>query len=690
MLGQEPVRSSTQSEILRSRMIMRRAAIQAGLDLVVSQSTWPVIGPALLRAGVERPRIAVGGPSVWAGDSITVTNLNVMEDLHNQEITLTVSGDSHYQLRLTTSQDIIGEGKVGELFVVSDPYLELAVSEITAPVGSTFTLLKRSEPAMIRDLQSRFRVAERGRDTGILELTLVGSNPDELRISLNAISEVYLVQNINRQAAEAENRLSFLEEQAPQLRETLTDAENALNQYRASRESVDLDFETQSMLQRLVEVESRLNELELEENELSQRFTRSHPSYNTLLEQKAQLQNEREALDSRANNLPETQRQVLRLTRDVEVTQQIYMQMLNSMQELRIARAGTVGNVRILDEAFVSASPISPRRSLIAVMSAFIGFVISLIMVIAKHMLHRGLESVEQIQARGLQVYATIPLSEQQETLDKKGASKKRDLKTGLLQWPFQYGKLAEKHSAVERNNGESREQRSDCNRVLAFSSPTGLAIESLRSLRTSLHFAMLEAKNRVLMITSPSPGAGKSFVSVNLAGVCAQAGQRVLLIDGDLRKGRVHSLFRRGSSNGLSDVLVGNIKFEQAVRITEDERLDYISRGTAPPNPSELLMTERFTQLLSEANSDYDLVIVDTPPTLAVTDAAIIGKQVGTSLMVVRFRTNSVREIERSTDQLLQSGVPIKGVIFNALKRTATSYYGYGNYHYGYRVEKS
>jgi len=690
MLGQEPAQSNTQSEILRSRMIMRRAGIQAGLDIVLRPATLPIIGNVLQRRQVERPGIARGWASVWAGESISVETLNVDEELLNEELTLRIESSGAYSL-LDEAGELLGTGEAGLLLTGNQPYFELLLSEVTAPPGAEFTLIKRSEPAMIRNLLNRFNVSERGRDTGILEVSLTGTDPQEITRSLDAITSVFLVQNINRQAAEAENRLAFLEEQSPEVRGTLSSAENALNDYRASRDSVDLSFETQSMLSQLVEIEARLNELQLEEEEIAQRFTRSHPSYQTLLEQRAQLESEKQRLEASAGNLPETQREVLRLNRDVEVTQEIYTQMLNTMQELRIARAGTVGSVRILDEALVGNEPIAPRRRLIAMISLFAGLLLGLATVLVRHAFRRGVESVDQIQASGLQVYATVPNSEKQQKLNQN--TFKRSVKKGLREDINRITNSALNRIGFNKRQPE-REERVKKKKIegggglLAFKDPGDLAIEALRSLRTSLHFAMLEADNNVLMLTGPGPGVGKSFVSANLAAVCAQSGQRVLLIDGDMRKGHLHQLFDSGSENGLSDLLVGRVKLEAAVRQSEDANLDYIVRGTAPPNPSELLMSEAFDRFLDTMSRHYDLVIVDTPPVLAVTDAAIVGKLAGTTLLVARFQGTQFKEIERADEQLHAAGVKVRGAILNAVEKSATSYYGYGYgyYHYEYK----
>jgi len=676
---QEQTGATTQTEILRSRMIMSQAAQQAGLDLVVRPVFFPLVGEALVRRGKERPVWSQGARYAWAGDSIVVEELLVEQSLLGQELTLTVTGSDSYSLQ-TNEGLIVGEGLVGQRLVSDHPYLELLVSRIDAPANVEFILAKRSDVQMVQYLQSRFLVAQRGRDTGILELSLTGTDRTEVQQSLDAIAEVYLVQNINRQAAEAESRLAFLEQQTPKIQEGLNEAENRLNEYRAQQDSVDLDFETRSMLERLVLLEAELNSLQIQESELAQRFTPSHPTYRALLDKRSQLDGERLRLEQLVNALPETQRQVLRLNRDVEVSQQIYMQMLNATQELRIARAGTVGNVRILDKALVGIDPIAPRTKLIVAISLVVGLVVGLMTVLVRHMLRRGVTSVDELQALGLQVYATIPLSERQlKIFNRFREQKKRRLARVL-------GK------SIKRNVEINKSAAKGGGGILAVIDPADLAIEALRSLRTSLHFAMLEASNNRLMLTGPSPAVGKSFISTNLAVICAQGGQKVLLIDADMRKGHIHKSFGGSSEHGLSDYLAGKISLEQLIRPTNVDRLDYVARGIAPPNPSELLMTEQFSEFLEQMGDHYDLVIIDTPPALAVTDAAIVGKQSGAALMITRFRENSPKEIERALQQLESAGVNVRGSILNAIERSASSYYGYGYgyeyYHYAYKSD--
>jgi len=351
---------------------------------------------------------------------------------------------------------------------------------------------------------------------------------------------------------------------------------------------------------------------------------------------------------------------VLRLTRDVQVGQEIYLQLLNKVQELNILKAGTVGNVRIIDHAAVQIKPVKPKKPLLVVIATLLGGMLSVALVLARAALHKGIESPEELEQLGMNVYAAIPLSEWQQEQEKK---------------------------QLQQKKGRATKQQ----QLLSIHNPADLSIEALRSLRTSLHFAMLEAGNKVLMITGPSPGIGKSFVSANLGAVVAQSGQKVLIIDADLRKGHLQRFFRKQSEQGLSDYLAGKLDLAQLVTSTDQDGLDFVARGMVPPNPSELLMHPRFAALLEWASEHYDLVLVDTPPVLAVTDAAIVGRLAGTTLLLARYGINAAKEVEVTQRRLEQNGIEVKGVILNAMQRKASSYYGnYGYYQYSYQSAKS
>ncbi|HAZ3452270.1 TPA: polysaccharide biosynthesis tyrosine autokinase, partial [Raoultella ornithinolytica] len=506
----------------------------------------------------------------------------------------------------------------------------------------------------ITDLQEIFNVADQGKDTGILTLSLTGDNPGLIEKIVNSISVNYLTQNIDRQAAQDAKSLEFLNNQLPQVRSDLDISEGRLNQFRKLNDSVDLSLEAKSVLDQIVNVDNQLNGLTFRESEISQLYTKEHPTYKALLEKRKTLQDEKAKLNKKVASMPETQQEILRLSRDVDSGRAVYMQLLNRQQELSIAKSSAIGNVRIIDDAVTQPKPIKPKKLLILLVGIIFGVLVSVGIVLLRVFLRRGIESPEQLEELGINVYASIPVSE---VFAKKAGQNQR--------W-------------------KSKQEFSSFN-FLAVDNPADLAIEAIRGLRTSLHFAMMEAHNNVLMISGASPNAGKTFVSSNLAAIIAQTGKKVLFIDTDMRKGYTHKIFNVNNDNGLSDILVGKIDVTSSLKKITSVGFDFISRGMVPPNPAELLMHHRFSDLITWASQNYDIVVLDTPPILAVTDPAIIGHYAGTTLLVARFELNTAKEIDISIRRFEQSGVSVKGCILNGVVKKASSYYGYGYSHYGY-----
>ncbi|CAI2436165.1 tyrosine-protein kinase Wzc [Serratia liquefaciens] len=641
MLPNSQPASSTEIELITSRMIVGKTVQDLNLDTVVNQKYFPMFGRGWARLIGDKP------------GKIAISRVKLPESMESKPLELTVIDKNNYAVEFDGTEII--KGKVG---VYEDKNgISILVSDISAKPGTVFEINKLTQLAATLQLLDDLTVQDKGKDTGVLSLSLMGDDPVRIRKIIDSISTNYLIQNVERKSEEAAKSLAFLKDQLPLVRESLNTAEDKLNSYRQANDSVDLSLEAKSVLDTIVGVEAQLNELTFKEAEISKLYTKEHPAYRALLEKRSTLQKEKDKLDRRVSKMPQTQQEILRLTRDVDAGKEIYMQLLNKQQELSITKASTVGNVRIIDSAVTQPNPVKPKKALIVAIVTLLGAAIAVVIVLIKNMLHRGIESPDQLEEQGINVYASIPLSEWQQ---------KKDIETIL------------------RKNKKSNTRSKT---LLAVGNPADLAIEAVRSLRTSLHFAMLESKNNVLMICGASPNIGKTFVSINLAAVIAQAGQRVLVIDADMRKGYSHTLLNTNWQNGLSDILSQQVSKEEAVRKTEVENLDFIPRGTIPPNPSELLMGPRFNELIEWASKNYDIVMIDTPPILAVTDAAIIGHNVGTSLMIARFAVNTVKEMEISIRRFNQNGIDIKGIILNAVEKRASSYYGdYGYYQYEYR----
>ena len=636
--------ATTEIEIIKSRMVLSQTVEKLNLTTLAVPKYMPYIGKGLNRISDKPNSILI---SRFETPNYASTSFNLILDDKDK---------GAYSLYDGVERKLLS-GVVGELAIKGD--YRLFVQALVGDNDEQFLIEKRSILGSIQWLQQNLTVSERGKNTGILQLSFSGENKTQIENILNDITQNYFLQNVARDSAQAQKSLDFLQSHLPTIKADLTGFENTLNSFRQDNDSIDLGLEAQSTLKVMVELEAQLNELTFKESEISQRFTIDHPAYKSLLDKRQVLLAEKERLNRRVQQLPKTQREVLRMTRDVEVNQQIYIQLLNKVQELSILKAGTVGNVRILDSAQSYSQAVKPKKSLIVVLASILGGMLAVAIVLLRAAMHKGVENPDEIEAIGLAVYASIPLSESQNVIDEK--YKKSRHKTKL----------------------EVSES------LLAEFNPADLSIEALRGLRTSMHFAMMEAKNNVVMISGSAPGIGKSFVSANLAAVLAKTGQKVLLIDGDMRKGYIQRHFNLEWDNGLSELLSARLQTEDVIKASGVENLDVITRGQVPPNPSELLMNPRLHNFFEWASSEYDLIIIDTPPVLAVTDPSIVGAIAGTTLMVGRFGVNTLKEIEVARNRFEMAGVEVKGFILNAVEKKASASYGYGYYNYSYESHK-
>ncbi|XAY75152.1 polysaccharide biosynthesis tyrosine autokinase [Klebsiella pneumoniae] len=641
MLPDSQPQSAPEIALIQSRMILGKTVDDLNLQTIIKKSYFPIFGRGFARLLGENE------------GSLSISRLyvhNVGND--SVKLKLTVRDGKHYEIDFNNKKI---NGYVGQLYENDD--FSIKVDKMDAKPGSEYNIYYESRLKAISDLQNTLSVADQGKDTGMLTISLTGEDPSIIERIVESISDNYLAQNIARQAAQDAKSLEFLNKQLPQVRSDLDIAEDKLNQYRRKNDSVDLSLEAKSVLDQIVNVDNQLNELTFRESEISQLYTKEHPTYKALMEKRKTLQEEKAKLNKKVSTMPETQQEILRLSRDVESGRAVYMQLLNRQQELSIAKSSAIGNVRIIDNAVTQPKPVKPKKVLIVLLGFVFGGVISICIVLLRVFLRRGIESPEQLEELGINVYASVPVAE----IISKTASKK--------------GTFTKKQNDFDKG-------------LLALVNPTDLAIEAIRGLRTSLHFAMMESRNNILMISGASPNAGKTFISSNLAAVISQSGKKVLFIDTDMRKGYAHKLFNVQPENGLSDYLSKRIELEKVIKQTSIAGLEFISRGMIPPNPAELLMHQRMGEFLNWANEHYDMVILDTPPILAVTDAAVIGNYAGTTLLVARFELNTTKEMTIAFKRFDQSGINVKGCILNGIVKVS-SYYGYGYHHYGYSYKE-
>ncbi|MEY0590099.1 polysaccharide biosynthesis tyrosine autokinase [Providencia manganoxydans] len=603
-------------EVIKSRMVLGKTVTNLNLDT----------------------QIAPAGffDKLWGDKTDAVVALYLVpEDFIGKPATLTYLGDNKYSLNI---EGQVLEGTVGILLKQDD--ISLLVSSLVAEVGQEFTLVKNARYSTIENLRNTLTIAEVGKGTGIINMAIKGADKTENVQILNSIIQNYVDQNTERKKEVTNNTLLFLDEYLPKIKTKLDNYENQLNTFRKKNESIDLSLEAKSALDSALQVEEKLNELTFKEVEIQQLYTRNHPAYQSLLDKRQQLLREKEKISKAIQKLPNTQQQIVRLTRDVESEQAIYNQLVAKQQELSVLNSGITADVRIIDSAESQPNAVAPKKALILVLAAILGFIVGCAYVIAREFFNNKIKGTEDIDALGINVYATIPFSSYEKKLIAEG----------------------NKHP-------------------LALENPADTAVEAIRSLRTSVYFSVMNQGNNLVMVTSASPGVGKSFVTSNMAVVLANAGKKVLLIDTDLRKGRIHKAFGLSNKLGLSDYLSQSDTSQPNIHNSVIENLDVICRGKNVTHSSELLMSERFKRLLDTVKGQYDIVVIDTAPILAITDSAIIGKYVGTSLLIAYYGVNTVKDVELSLKRFKQNDIEITGVILNGIDAKSDDY----NYVYEY-----
>ena len=634
--------ATAEMEILRSRLVVGHAVQNLNLDLSVRPKYIPVIGKWLARraASPSEPGFLGMAGYVSGNESLRVAEFAVPAKSEGKKFRVRIN-DSGYEL-ISPLGETLTQSRFGSPveFSVGGQKGKLLITEGVGLPGAEFYLVRSPKLEVIEELQRSIQISEQGRQSGIILITLAGDDPEKIAKTLNEIGSMYVRQNVARKVAEAEKMLGFLKTNLPQLRAKIEQSESRFNQFRNRNSAFDLTTESKVVLDQSTKLQTSLLDLQQKRTDLDARFGSQHPSIQTIDVQIKSLTTELNAINSRMKAFPGVEQEFLRMTRDMKVDNELYASLLNSSQQLQLVMEGKVGNVRIVDMAAMPQLPVKPSVLSLTTVAGMLGLIAGLVLAFLRNGMRHGIKNPTEIEQRiGLRVFSSIPFSRLQARQAKKIGGR-----------------------SVGRN-------------ILAMASPDEPAIENLRSLRTALQFAMLDVATPIVLVTGPTSGSGKSFISSNFATVMGTANKKVLLIDADLRKGHLHQYFGLVKGNGFSDVLSGSVKLEDALHQKIAPNVDFLSAGTIPANPAELLMTDATGQLLQVAAKYYDLVIVCSAPVLAVSDAAILAPMVGAVFLVARAEDTSLGELHESGKRLSQNGALVKGVIFNGLTATKSRY---------------
>lgn len=620
---------------------------------------------------------------------------------------------------------LMGYGRSGVLFRGGG--LTLLLDDLRGEQGRFFGLKKLSFNGTVNRLRKNIKAAEVRKKTNIITVSYTNTDPALARDVVNTLVRVYLDQSVGFKTEEANRTVAFLEDQLHGLRGALDSSEKNLQAYKTSAGVVQLDSAAQEVIAKLSETEKertavglrkkqtefalaslndamrrgtvympaatadnpviagmagRLAELEVQRQGLLTEATENHPAVKTVKGQidelqrkiKAAYESELSALDKREadigvqlgryegmlRSLPEAERDLARLTRVTKVNADIYTFLLQKHEEARIAKASTISNIAVVDPAISPDEPVKPQKGKNLLLGLLGGCMLGV----------------------GLAFF--------QEYLD--DTIKDVDTAKKELRWP-----LLAVIPCIEHTGEGERERKIS---LIAHAEPKSQVSEAFRSLRTGIHFSSISRKKQVLLVTSTFPGEGKSTVSANLACILAQTGDRVVVVDCDLRRSTLHQKFGLEKEPGLTNLLAGDNSLGETLRQTPIPNLFFLSAGATPPNPAELLGSREMADLISNLRDDFDLVLVDAPPVLAVTDAPLLTALADIVMVIVETGRVPVKAARQMRETLESVGAPVAGMILNDKTGKGRQgygyghyggkygYYGYGYYGYGYHTE--
>lgn len=641
-------------QLAKSYSVLSDAVSAAHADVSVTPRRFPLLGGFLSRryrgVGPAPARWGLASYS-WGNDQIAIGRFDVPVELEDEVFGLTVTTSDSFELTDPAGDSLL-VGRVGTIAQADSGAITILVSAIHARPGVRFNLARHAIQATVKDVGRHLSVAEQGSQSGILQMKFSGADVVGSTALLTAVVRADVDLNRNLRSEEAASQIAFLQEQLPIMQGRVDSARRELGQYQAKHKVLDLNEESQALLDRLTNIDQAITGAALQRAQLQQQFGGASPALRAVIAQQDTLNRQRDLIEEQVAKLPAAAQSVLQLQENLEVASNLYTGLLTSIQQLQVVKAGAVGDLSVVDMPVMPGKASGPPRALIVLVGLFVGLIVGTSAAFLRRAFLQRVDDPAAVESR-----FSIP---------------------SLAILPFSAAQMER-----ERGLGAERQHRQP---LLAADDPQDATVEEIRGLRTSLQFLMPSADRPILCISGPVSGVGKSFIAANLARLSADAGMRVVVIDADMRRGHLNRYFGVSQSPGLSAALSGAEEPEAVIRPGGVDGLFVVSAGVYPPNPAELLLRPAFGKLLDYAAAKFDLVIIDAPPVLPVTDGIIVARQAAMNVIVAKAGVHTFRELDAAFARYRQNGIAPNGFVMNYLRPRAG---GYG-YYYGYRYKYS
>lgn len=618
-----------------------RAQKAAETEVMISRE---VVLPVVAALGVD---ISVGSARrdgwlpVGARHGVTVPQFRVPAARQDKPFMLSVEG-GRFELQ-DRKKVLVASGTVGTPLRFQLDGAE-ALIEVRAPADSPsirLSVAQQSPLNAFEDVRKRLRMAELSRESGVVRLTFEDTDAVRSAAFLNGIVERYLSYTVSRKADQGQRMLEFVEAQLAPMKARVEAAEQALASYQQSQRAAPLNVEADALLRQRGDLERQWVDLQIKRDQLAQSVTAEHPELAAVLRQLGTVRAALDRLSTHSVKLPDQSREIVRLQREAQSEAALYTSMQAQAQQLRLASGGWMATAVQLDRAVTPIEKLRPRAGSVLSVGAGFGLLLALAATLLAHALQPTVTTAQSVISRAAPpTLAVIPESQ------------------------------AQKRLMAGRMDEESLEELGT-HRLLARASPEDPAVEALRSVHLSLMLRESSISTKVILVTSPSAGTGKSFVAANLAAVMAETGRRVLLVEADLRKPGLHKIVGIDEfAVGLSDLLSQSRSLERVIHRHPSAGFDVLLQGTRNKKKSSLLLSPVFESAIAELRGSYDHIVINGAPAMPSRDALVVGRLADIALLVVRAEQSLLQETRMAVRRLEHSGVKLEGLLFNGVKR--------------------